>query len=148
MTSVARFDHQFVEFVPTELEPVVLYISVEYATAVHACACGCGGRVVTPLSPVDWRLTFDGETVSLRPSIGNWSFECQSHYLITENAVEWAPRLSRQQIEGGRRRDRAARAIWLGEAARERAAVAVPNQVTVANRVKGRVARWFSRRSL
>ena len=53
---------------------------------------GCGGRVVTPLSPDDWRLTYDGDTVSLWPSIGNWAFACQSHYWIRSDQIVWAPK--------------------------------------------------------
>jgi hypothetical protein len=41
----------------------------------------------------------------LHPSIGNWSFPCQSHYWIRNNRVEWAPKWSREQIERGRRHD-------------------------------------------
>ena len=40
-------EHRFVRNVPRELEPGVLYISMEYATAVHSCCCGCGERVVS-----------------------------------------------------------------------------------------------------
>jgi hypothetical protein len=39
--------HEFVEYVPRELEDDVLYISIRYRTAVHRCACGCGNKVVT-----------------------------------------------------------------------------------------------------
>ena len=97
--------HRFVEFVPDELEEAALYISIEYATVVHACLCGCGSRIVTPLSPTDWQMTYDGHTVSLDPSVGNWSFGCQSHYWISRNRVRWAGRLSRDKIEAGRSRD-------------------------------------------
>jgi hypothetical protein len=45
--------HRFVRNAPRELEPSVLYISMEYATAVHSCCCGCGERVVTPFTPTD-----------------------------------------------------------------------------------------------
>ena len=62
--------HEFVEFVPDELKERTLYGSIPYKTVVHLCCCGCGREVVTPLSPTDWQLTFDGETVSLHPSIG------------------------------------------------------------------------------
>lgn len=79
--------HKFVEFVPDQLEDGVLYITVEYRTAVHKCVCGCGNKVVTPLSPTDWKMIFDGKTVSLYPSIGNWSFDCRSHYFITRNEI-------------------------------------------------------------
>ena len=98
--------HKFVKSIPEELEDGVVYVSIEYATAIHKCCCGCGNQVVTPLSPTDWKLTFDGETISLYPSIGNWDFKCQSHYWITNNKVEWAPRWSRNQIEFGREKDK------------------------------------------
>jgi len=84
--------HKFVKSVPETLEDGVLYVSVEYATVIHRCCCGCGQEVVTPLSPNDWELTFDGKSISLSPSIGNWSFKCQSHYWIRNNRVEWAPK--------------------------------------------------------
>lgn len=95
-------EHEFVEFVPDQLRDGVLYISIPYATVVHRCCCGCGNEVVTPLSPTDWKLIFDGRTISLHPSIGNWSFPCQSHYWIRDNGVEWAPRWSKEKIEAAR----------------------------------------------
>lgn len=97
--------HQFVEFIPDELEDGTIYISVSYATVAHNCCCGCGKEVVTPISPRDWKLTFDGETVSLTPSIGNWGFPCQSHYWIVRNDVRWAEQWSPEEIAGGRALD-------------------------------------------
>ena len=94
--------HEFVEFVPEELELGTIYVSVRFATASHLCVCGCGNKVVTPIRPTDWKLIFDGKTVSLDPSIGNWSFPCQSHYFIRNNRVKWAPHWSKEQIERGR----------------------------------------------
>ena len=79
--------HKFVELIPDLLEEGTLYITLEYATALHKCACGCGNEVVTPLSPNDWKLIFDGKTVSLYPSIGNWRFKCRSHYWIENNQI-------------------------------------------------------------
>ena len=73
---------EFVTLAPPVLEPGVLYISMEYATVLHLCCCGCGNQVVTPLAPARWRLTYDGRAVSLSPSIGNHSFPCRSHYWI------------------------------------------------------------------
>lgn len=84
--------YEFVEYVPDELTEGRLYISIAFATALHKCCCGCGREVVTPLAPTGWSLTFDGKTVSLAPSIGNWSYPCQSHYWIRRNNVEWVPR--------------------------------------------------------
>lgn len=103
--SVLRYE--FVEFVPEDISQGVLYISIPYATAVHLCCCGCGHEVVTPLSPTDWRLIFDGTTVSLDPSIGNWSFDCQSHYFIKRNRVEWWDKWSKERINNGRAFDKA-----------------------------------------
>lgn len=99
-------EHVFTEFIPAEIEPGKLYISITYATASHLCACGCGERVVTPLSPADWSLTFDGETVSLYPSIGNWAQRCRSHYWIREDRIIWARAFSEKRIAAARARDR------------------------------------------
>lgn len=97
--------HEFVEYVPNDLKEGVVYVSIVYATAVHKCCCGCGSEVVTPISPVDWQLTFDGESVSLHPSIGNWGFKCRSHYWIRRNRVIWAPQWTQKEIETGRAED-------------------------------------------
>lgn len=96
---------EFIDFIPSELVDGKLYISITHGTIVHKCACGCGNEVVTPLSPVDWRIIYDGESVSIEPSIGNWSFPCKSHYWINHNQVQWAPRWTRKEIDGGRLRD-------------------------------------------
>ena len=90
---------------PPVLEEGVLYISVEYCSAIHKCVCGCGNKVVTPLSPTEWELTFDGKRVSLNPSIGNWKFECKSHYWIIKNKVQFARRWSDKEIEEGGKKE-------------------------------------------
>lgn len=105
MGQIQTLKHEFVEFIPEELAEGRLYVSCNYATAAHKCCCGCGLEVVTPLSPTDWRMTFDGVSVSLSPSVGNWGFECQSHYWISNNHVRWAEQWSKQEIEQGRRQD-------------------------------------------
>ncbi len=110
----SKLTPQFVEFIPHKLQEGVLYVSMTYSTASHLCCCGCGKEVVTPLSPTDWKLVSDGETVSLDPSIGNWSFPCRSHYWIKNNSVRWAGQMSRERIEAGRARDRAAKARYYG----------------------------------
>ena len=102
----------FSEFIPEEIKEGVLYISMEYATASHKCACGCGNEVVTPFSPTDWKLQFNGESVSLAPSIGNWSYPCRAHYLIRSNRVVWANDMSQEAIDAGRRRDMTAKAAY------------------------------------
>ena len=98
--------HKFVEFIPEHLEDDTIYVTIEYGTAVHKCFCGCGNKVVTPLSPTDWRLIFDGETVSLYPSIGNWNFDCQSHYWVENDKVVWAEKWSKKKVKSNRRQDK------------------------------------------
>ena len=109
-------EHRFVRNAPRELEPGVLYISMEYATAVHSCCCGCGERVVTPFTPTDWRVTFDGESVTLNPSVGNWNQDCRSHYVIERNRVIECSRWSDARVEAERRRDKRAKAAYYDQA--------------------------------
>lgn len=101
--------HQFVTTFPEPLEPGVLYISIRYASVAHLCCCGCGEEVSTPLSPTDWKITFDGKTVSLSPSVGSWTLPCRSHYIISQNRVREASPWSDEQIEVGRQRERRAK---------------------------------------
>ena len=79
------------EEIPAEKEPGKLYITKQYGVAVHLCACGCGGKTVTPLGAGEWSLTENNGMVTLRPSIGNWSGESpyHAHYFITNNKIEW-----------------------------------------------------------
>jgi len=105
MSRAGVLTHEFVEFIPDDMKEGTIYVSISYATAAHRCCCGCGGEVFTPLSPTDWKLIFDGRSISLYPSIGNWSFACQSHYWIERNAVKWDRRWSREEIEAGRAGD-------------------------------------------
>lgn len=109
-----RLEHRFIPSIPRKLEPGMLYISIECATAMHSCCCGCGEEVVTPLTPTDWQLTFDGETVSLWPSIGNWNFACRSHYVIERSEVIQALPWSDRRIDQGRFRDRLAKSRYFG----------------------------------
>ncbi len=97
--------HEFVEFLPDNLEEKVIYVSVNFGTVAHKCCCGCGNEVYTPLSPTDWKLTFDGESITLHPSIGNWNFNCKSHYWIRNNEVEWSDAWTDEKIRSGRLHD-------------------------------------------
>lgn len=110
-----KLEHEFVEFIPKEPEGGKLYISIRFKTAVHLCACGCGIKTVTPLSPTDWRLTFDGTTVSLYPSIGNWGFPCRSHYWITNNELRWSTDWSDEEIRYGRDLNRLAKEKYFNQ---------------------------------
>lgn len=95
---LSQITPRFVDEIPRTLDPGVLYICCHYRATKHLCACGCGVEVNTPLHPTAWTLTCDGVSVSLSPSIGNWSEKCQSHYWITNNRIHWASRLSRHRI--------------------------------------------------
>lgn len=123
--------HKFVEFIPGTLEDGTVYVSMVYATATHKCCRGCGNEVVTPLSPTDWKLTFNGRTISLDPSIGNWGFPCLSHYRIRENRALWALPMSKEQVDAGRSHDRLAKKNYYGHAG---AANARPDRTDPADR--------------
>jgi hypothetical protein len=103
-----------VEFIPSNRKDGIVYVSIPYATAVHNCCCGCGNKVVTPLSPTDWKVTFDGDTISLYPSIGNWNFECQSHYWIINDKVKWARGWSKEEIQSGKEKDASEKKCYFG----------------------------------
>lgn len=105
MMRVSQLKHRFVENIPTSLDSGVLYIAPDYATMMHLCCCGCGNEVVTPLSRKDWKFTFDGESISIHPSVGSWSLPCKSHYFLKEGAIRWASQWTDAQIESGRQRD-------------------------------------------
>lgn len=86
----------FVETIDKELEEGILYISEKYEVAIHLCACGCKCKTVTPLKTIagvgGWNLTKNINTISLSPSIGNFSGEApnyHAHYYITNNKIVW-----------------------------------------------------------
>lgn len=97
---------QFVDLAPRPLQPGVLYVSQRYMVAVHLCACGCGEKVVTPLSPAEWQVRVQGGLASLHPSIGNWSMTCRSHYWIRNGRIVWSGSISKRQMEQVFERDR------------------------------------------
>lgn len=85
---IRKFKLEFVEHIPAQLKEGILYVSMKYHVTAHLCACGCGEKVVNPLNrKYGWILTFDGQRLSLSPSIGNYQFPCCSHYYIKENEV-------------------------------------------------------------
>jgi hypothetical protein len=104
--------HKFVESLPDVLEENTLYVCMEFATSAHRCCCGCQRDVITPLSPTDWKLIYDGRTVTLHPSIGNWNFPCRSHYWIRRNRVQWAPAWSDDEIKMARTHDRRSKELY------------------------------------
>lgn len=93
MMKAKLFKLQFVDTIPYQLEEGLLYVSIPHNIVSHLCACGCERRVDTPLDSDEWKLTYDGESISLQPSIGNFDFPCRSHYWIINNkAVPVSPR--------------------------------------------------------
>lgn len=117
---LAKIRPRFVEFIPDQLEEGVLYISERFRTCSHKCCCGCGEEVVTPLSVAEWRLTREGDLVSLWPSVGNWDYACRSHYVIQRNQVKWAATMTNKQIARVQQRDASdlARMVASGNAAK------------------------------
>lgn len=105
----------FVDSAPDVLENGILYVSEKYKIALHLCCCGCGEEVVTPLNTAGWRLHKEGASVTLSPSIGNWKYQCKSHYWITKNQVFWAEAMSPRQIELVMARDKADREAYIAE---------------------------------
>lgn len=137
-------EHRFVTHFPDHLEPGVLYVSMEYGSIAHSCCCGCGQEVVTPLSPTDWKMTYDGETISLWPSIGNWSLPCRSHYVIERGRAIKAAPWTDQQIAAGRREDRVAKALYysIHDSTAIEAAPS-PTAISGAKSVFSRLKHWF-----
>jgi len=97
-----RFVVRRVRFMPKALEPHVLYVSEEYLTAAHLCACGCGAKIRTPLGPTEWSVAETADGPTLWPSVGNWQRECRSHYWVYRGEVKWGDAWSHAQIAAGR----------------------------------------------
>ncbi len=149
MRSAITLRHEFVEYIPKELDDRTLYVSMAFATVVHKCCCGCGQEVVTPLSPTDWKLIYDGQSISLEPSIGNWSFECQSHYWIRHSKVIWAPRWSQDRINAGRAHEAMAKQRYFHEDGTDDSGepLAESHQSTVSSSgILRKLAEWLFRR--
>lgn len=137
--------YKFVDAIPERLEEQTLYISMDYATVVHKCCCRCGKEVVTPLSPTDWKLIYDGSSVSLDPSIGNWSFDCKSHYWINRNKVRWAASWTDSQITEGRLRNRGLKNQHYSNNTSGIKRRETPDRSTTHSNFFSRIKRWFGR---
>lgn len=139
-----RLEHHFVRHLPDVLEPGLLYISMEYATASHLCCCGCGEEVVTPFAPAQWKMTFDGETVSLHPSVGNWLLRCRSHYVIHHGNVIEAGPWSDEQIAAGLAHDKATRAAMFEKIGSRSPTAAAPDPMPVSKKsIWSKLKAWF-----
>lgn len=93
---------EYVHYMPKALEEGVLYVSREYKTASHLCACGCQTKVNTPLKATEWSVKETAQGPSLYPSIGNWQLPCKSHYWIRDGKISWSNQWTSQQIAFGR----------------------------------------------
>jgi len=129
---------ELVEYIPEELAPHVLYVSQKYKTAAHACCCGCGREVVTPLGPTDWQLTVVKGVATLYPSIGNWNSPCRAHYWIRRGRIEWAPQWSEDQIKQGRLQDKRIKENFYNQTK-----VRSDQQGTLYVSLWAKIVRWF-----
>ena len=109
--ALKEFEMQVVHRVPEELRQGILYVCFDCNVVVHLCACGCGEKVVLPIATDFWSVRYDGETVSLAPSIGNYQFPCKSHYWIKENKVIWVGRQV-QNITHTKRKQRKSKSFF------------------------------------
>ena len=125
---------------PKDLKPGVLYVSEQFGTAAHLCACGCGSKVRTPLGPTWWSMEETDDGPTLYPSVGNWQQACQSHYLITRGEVIWADLWTAEQIADGRRREEERRREYYDALDRSRGGVLQK----IWRWLKGLLGRWFS----
>ncbi len=120
MLKITQIQLVRVHYVPKVLEPGLLYVSEEFGAAIHLCACGCGSKVSTPLGPTEWSMHETSLGPSLRPSVGNWQFPCQSHYWIEAGEVIWCDTWTPEQIESGRQAEQAKRREYYEECERRR----------------------------
>jgi hypothetical protein len=148
MAKLLTIRHEFVDFVPDQLEPGILYISVQYKTMAHLCCCGCRKKIVTPISPTGWELTFNGRAVSISPSVGNWNLECKSHYVISRGRVQWAGKWSKEMIEAGFARDRKAKQNYYNAPPSWEPSTRTPALTQPSKKPEGflmRIKEWLSR---
>ena len=117
---VTRFRLAEVESFPRPLEVGVLYFSERFSGAAHACACGCGMEVITPISPVQW---------------------------ITDGAVQWSADMTDDQIRAGRAYNSALREHYF-KAKNAEQSLPAPQHSPPAHRrsLLARLINWLSRR--
>lgn len=97
-----KFKVEIVDKIPYELKNGILYVCLRCNVIVHMCACGCGEKTVTPIDKkFGWVMKYDGQAITLKPSIGNFSIPCRSHYYITDNNVEWLDSYQQKDYKKG-----------------------------------------------
>lgn len=145
-----QFAVRFIDEAPSVLDEGVLYVSIRYRLVLHLCACGCGNKVKTPISPVGWQVTFDGESISLFPSIGNHAFPCRSHYWVRKSRTVWDRVWSEEKFHLNRAADALFARTHFGQATAStrtalRSAPAEDLQVSVAKPKRERLWQWAQR---
>lgn len=100
-TKIKRMELRNVHYMPKVLVPGILYVSEEFHTAAHLCACGCGAKIRTPLGPTEWAMKVTPTGPSLWPSVGNWQRACRSHYVVDHGSIIWRGQWTPEQIVAG-----------------------------------------------
>ncbi|BBE24569.1 hypothetical protein MN0502_34520 (plasmid) [Arthrobacter sp. MN05-02] len=108
MTRIDYLSPEFVESFPQPMTEGALYVSLMFNSCGHLCCCGCEREVITPLSPAQWSITYNGQDVSLTPSIGSWEIGCKSHYWIRNGSVQWSRQFTMAEIRLNQDRDQVA----------------------------------------
>jgi hypothetical protein len=90
-----QYEVEFVDTIPENINPDVLYVCRKYMITEHICPRGCGSRVPLPIidgqpsgDPLDktWGYVNEGGLITLSPSI-LFTGGCRSHYHIQKNRV-------------------------------------------------------------
>ena len=131
----------YVTNMPEKLDEGVLYICERYHIAAHKCCCGCGQEVITPITPADWLIKNDNDLITLFPSIGNWSFACQSHYWIKRNKVVWSFPMSKKEIDRVRAKDKSDKLAYIASVNSKKANLPIEDkkQITKAESIFARI---------
>ena len=110
---------QFVESFPGKLEPGELYLAMEFATAAHLCACGCGTKVITPFPQPIGKCHSTGKTFLSSPL---WAIDVSLPLALLGalGSYQWAGDMSQEAINAGRKRDAEAKVRLQGCQARRR----------------------------
>ena len=118
---------RFVEQIPPgKRESGVILVCIKYGVMSLACPCGCGLTMDLSIEPHRWRIEWDGEHLSVCPSVSSSGLPCRSHYWIQSNRIEWCRPIShaaerrkeriedeaRRAVHGGRKATRKKGNIW------------------------------------
>ncbi len=91
-------------------------------------------------------MTFDGETVSVTPSVGNWALPCRSHYIIHQGRIQWAGDWTDERIRIGRENDlKRKRAAAVPEVSNVFVSAEVPSVESAKPGILAHLLRWLKR---